>query len=163
MGAVIGSKARTVIWMRSGRCMADLAPHPLDFFAKLVWLDGTPLLDTIEEYRREIFTRALYTFDDQGDPAINLVLCGRGKKNWKTSDLILAALYRLLVWPSANGNDGFILANDEGQASDDLALAKKLVACNAVLSREATPAAKSIARKDGRGTLAILPARDAIG
>jgi len=84
------------------------------------------LLDTIELYRRAIFDAVLYTFD--GDrPQYNLAVCGRAKKNWKTCDLILAALYRLLVWPSPQGNDCFILANDEGQAADDLDLAKKLV------------------------------------
>jgi hypothetical protein len=36
------------------------APHPLEFFAKLRWLDGRPLLDTIEEYRRAIFETVLY-------------------------------------------------------------------------------------------------------
>lgn len=99
------------------------APPPLDFFAKLRWLDGRPLLDTIETYRQTIFKTVLYTFD--GDrPLYNLAVCGRAKKNWKTADLILGALYRLLVWPSPQGNDCFILANDEGQAADDLDLAK---------------------------------------
>ena len=102
------------------------APSPLAFFDKLRWLDGRALLATIEPYRRAIFESVLYTFD--GDrPRYNLAVCGRAKKNWKTSDLILAALYRLLVWPSPQGNDCFILANDEGQAADDLDLAKKLV------------------------------------
>jgi hypothetical protein len=69
------------------------APHPLDFFAKLRWLDGRPLLDTIEPYRRAIFEAVLYTFE--GDrPQYNLAICGRAKKNWKTSDLILGALWR---------------------------------------------------------------------
>jgi len=31
----------------------------LAFFARLKWIDGRPLLDTIEPYRRDIFTRAL--------------------------------------------------------------------------------------------------------
>lgn len=139
------------------------APHPLDFFRKLEWLDGRPLLDTIEPYRRRIFTDALYTFDPDGRPTFNMALCGRGKKNWKTADLVLAALYRFLVWPSVQGNDCSILANDEGQAADDLSLAKKLIAKNAVLAREVVPGAKAISRKDGKGTLEILPARDAIG
>jgi hypothetical protein len=39
------------------------APHPLDFFAKLRWLDGRLLLDTIEPYRRTIFESVLYTLD----------------------------------------------------------------------------------------------------
>lgn len=29
------------------------APHPLDFFGELVWIDGRPLLDTIEPYRKK--------------------------------------------------------------------------------------------------------------
>ena len=75
------------------------APSPLAFFDKLRWLDGRPLLNTIEAYRRTIFDAVLYTFN--GDrPRYNLAVCGRAKKNWKTSDLILAALYRLLVWPA---------------------------------------------------------------
>ena len=39
------------------------APHPLDFFAKLRWLDGRPLLDTIEPYRQAIFETVLYSLD----------------------------------------------------------------------------------------------------
>jgi hypothetical protein len=35
-------------------CVID-APRPLDFFAKLRWLDGRPLLDTVEAYRQAIF------------------------------------------------------------------------------------------------------------
>jgi hypothetical protein len=34
-------------------------PSPLDFFANLKWIDGRPLLDTIEPYRRDLFMRAL--------------------------------------------------------------------------------------------------------
>lgn len=143
--------------------MTDHPPHPFAFFGLLKWLDGRPLMDTIEPYRREIFERGLYSFDDAGDPAFNLALCGRAKKNWKTTDLILAGLYKFLAWPSAQGNDGFILANDEGQAGDDLALAKKLVACNPVLEKELTLNAKALIRRDGRGTLQILPAGDAVG
>ena len=111
------------------------APDPLDFFAKLSWLDGRPLPDTIEPYRRTIFERVLYTFEEDR-PRYNLAVCGRAKTNWKTTDLILAALYRLLVWPSPQGNDCFVLANDEGQAADDLDLAKKLVTANRIIARE---------------------------
>jgi hypothetical protein len=96
------------------------AISPTAFFSGLKWVDGQPLLDTIEPYRMKIFNDVLWNFDDAGVPVNNLALCGRAKKNWKTSDLILAALYRFLVWPSAAGNDCFILANDEAQAGDDL-------------------------------------------
>jgi phage terminase large subunit-like protein len=139
------------------------APHPLDFFAELVWLDGRPLLETIEPYRRRIFEDVLYTFEADGSPSRSLALCGRAKKNWKTADLCLAAIYRFLAWPSAAGNDCYILANDEGQAGDDLALVKKLFAANPALARRVHVLSKEIARKDGRGVLAILPARDIAG
>jgi hypothetical protein len=138
-------------------------PHPPAFFDKLVWLDGRPLLDTIEPYRRTILSDGLFSFDEDGRPRFNFVLCGRAKKNWKTTDLILAALYRWLVWPSDKGNDSFILANDEGQANDDLTLAKKLINANPILAQEVTINAKAIERKDGKGKLQILPARDIAG
>jgi hypothetical protein len=102
-------------------------PTSLQFFSHLRWIDGRPLLDTIEPYRREIFTRALDAHRDDGTPEINFVLAGRGKKNYKTADLVLAGLYVLLIRDNIQGTDGFILANDEQQANDDLSLAKKLV------------------------------------
>jgi hypothetical protein len=89
-------------------------------------------------------------FELDGRPKINFVLCGRGKKNWKTSDLILAALYRFLVWLGDKGNDCFILANEEGQAADDLSLAKNLIAVNPILAAEVVINDKEIARRDGK-------------
>ena len=139
------------------------APHPFAFFDHLVWLDGRPLMETIEPYRRTILADGLFTFHDDARPHFNFVLCGRGKKNWKTADLILAALYRFLVWPSDKGNDSYILANDEGQAADDLSLAKKLIACNPILAGEVDVHTKEIVRRDGKGKLQILPARDIVG
>lgn len=137
---------------------------PSDFLARLFWLDGRPLLDTLEPYRREFLSKALYTFREDGAPRYNLVLAGRGKKNWKTADLVLAGFYRLLAWDSPAGNDGYIVANDEDQAGDDLELAKKLVLANpATLKRDCAALAKAIRRKDGKGEIRILPARDAIG
>jgi hypothetical protein len=139
------------------------AVSPLDFFSHLVWLDGRPLLDTIEPYRRRMFTEALYTFDPDGRPRYNRVLNGRGKKNWKSADLLLAGLYRLLVWTSPQGNDCAIIANDEDQAGDDLALLKKIIAANPLLAREVTVKQKEIERNDARGAFVILPARDVVG
>jgi hypothetical protein len=139
-------------------------PSPIDLFARLEWLDGRPLLNTMEPYRRELMMRALYTFRPDGVPLYNQVLSGRGKKNWKTADLTLAALYRLLIWPtSAAGNDCLLLANDEGQAGDDLALAKKLVACNPELNAELIVLGREIRRKDRNGALQVLPAGDVKG
>jgi hypothetical protein len=96
---------------------------------------GSSPLDVIEPYRKRNFIDALYTFREDGRPCYNLVLTGRGKKNWKSADLILAAIYRLLAWESPQGNDCFLLANDEGQAGDDLKLAKKPIAANPLLDR----------------------------
>ncbi len=139
------------------------APHPLDWFAALKWLDGRNLLDTIEPYRRAIFEQTLYAFGADGFPLYNRVLSGRAKKNFKTADLTLAALYRFLAWPSPAGNDAFIIANDEEQAGDDLSLAKKLIAANPMLARELKVLEKQIVRKDGLGKLQILPAQDVAG
>jgi hypothetical protein len=138
------------------------APHPFEFFDRLVWLDGLPLMATIEPYRRELFQTVLWTFR-HGRPLYNFALVGRAKKNSKTTDLCLAALYRFLAWPSAAGNDAFILANDENQAGDDLALVKKLIAANPILADAVKVGAKEIERRDGRGVLRILPARDVAG
>lgn len=137
--------------------------HPLDFFGHLVWLDGRPLLDTIESYRRRIFSDALDTFDADGRPTFNQVLAGRGKKNWKSADLILAGLHRFLGWESPSGNDSLLVANDEDQAADDLEIAKKLVDANPILSRELEVRAKELVRRDGRGRFRILPAQDVRG
>ena len=138
-------------------------PTSLQFFGRLKWLDGTPLLDHIEEYRRAIFAKMLDSFGDDGRPLYNMAVCGRGKKNWKSCDLVLAALYCLVIRRSPLGNDGIIAASDEGQAGDDLALAKKLVAVNRDLSAEIEPLAKELRLKDGSGSLRVIPARDVLG
>ncbi|MGO9328288.1 MAG: hypothetical protein ACLQJ0_09230 [Steroidobacteraceae bacterium] len=138
-------------------------PTSLQFFSRLKWLDGTPLLDGIEGYRREIFRQALDSFDDKGRPLYSMVLAGRGKKNAKTLDLILAALYVLIIRRSVQGSDGYILANDSDQAAADLELAKKLVAVNPDLAAEIEPLAKELRLKDGSATLKILPAQNVVG
>jgi hypothetical protein len=136
---------------------------PLEFFASLNWLDGRPLLDTIEPYRRRMFTEALYSFDPDGRPRYDRALIGRAKKNNKTTDLVLAALYRFLAWETSAGNDCLIVASDEDQAGDDLSLVKKLIAVNPILAREVEVRAKEIVRRDGRGVLKILPGGDVSG
>ena len=134
--------------------------HPRRFFSQLYGLDGKPLV--IEPYRQRVFEQALFTFD--GDrPQFNLALVGRAKKNYKTCDLILAGLYRLLAWKSPAGNQCYILANDEDQAADDLELAKKLIVVNPILDAEVVIKQKIIERRDGNGFLEILPANDVAG
>ena len=138
-------------------------PTSLQFFAHLKWLDGKNLLDTIEPYRRELFTQALDEVGADGRPRYNLVLVGRAKKNWKSSDLVLAGLYCLLMRRSPLGNSGFIVASDEDQAGDDLDLARKLVTCNPDLRAEIEPLAKELRLRDGSGGLRILPGKDVHG
>ncbi len=136
---------------------------PLEFFGHLKWIDGRPLPEVIEPYRARIFDEALFTFDDDGRPQYNLLLAGRAKKCWKSADLVLASFDRFFAWPSAAGSDAFLLANDQGQAGDDLSLAKKVVAANPVLQREVEVRSKEQVRRDGAGTLQILPAKDVAG
>src|SRR5438105_682431 len=62
-----------------------------EFFAPLRWLDGRPLPEVIEPYRRRIFDAALGEWDGRR-LRYNLILTGRAKKNWKSGDLVLAAL-----------------------------------------------------------------------
>ena len=118
----------------------------------------------LRAYRRRLFDAAFDTKLPDGRPVFNLVLAGRGKKNWKSADLVLAGLYCLVARREAyQGNDGLILGNDEAQAGDDLSLAKKLVSINPSLAAELEIRVKEIVRRDGQGTLRILPARDVIG
>jgi len=136
--------------------------NPNKFFTKLKWIDGQPLPDVIEPYRRAIFEQALYLFDGTR-PKYNLILTGRAKKNWKSADLILAALYRLLVWNSPGGNQCYALGNDLAQANDNLELAKKIVAINPPIADFVTVKQNLIERKDGKGLFEILPAGDVVG
>ncbi len=101
--------------------------------------------------------------DPDGRLRYNLILSGRAKKNWKSADLILAALFALLANDSPGGNQVYLFANDEGQAADDLQLAKKLVEANPILAERLVPRQKSIDRRDGRGFMLILPAQDVAG
>jgi len=138
-------------------------PHPMRFFSLLKWIDGRPLLDVIEPYRKRIYGEALYTFDSNGRRHYNLVVSGRAKKNWKSADLILSALYSLLAWQTKDGNQCYSLANDEGQAGDDLELAKKIIAVNPILADRVDVKQKIIERRDKGGFLEILPAQDVAG
>jgi phage terminase large subunit-like protein len=136
--------------------------NALDFLDRLRWIDRSPLSQHIEPYRRAIFTAVLDTFDADGRPRYNLALTGRAKKNWKSADLIFAGLVKLLR-PSPGGNQCYLLANDEGQAGDDLSLAKKIIAANPALQDFVVVRQKIIERKDGQGFLEILPAQDVVG
>lgn len=135
----------------------------LTFLSSLKWIDDKPLV--IEPYRKEIFRRALDERRPDGRPRINLVLSGRAKKNFKTSDMVLAALFCLLCRTSPQGSDVLIVANDEDQAGDDLDLAKKIVNINGLADDdgELEVFEKEIQRRDGKGSMQIIPARNATG
>jgi hypothetical protein len=135
-------------------------PSPLELLDRLLWLDGSPL--AVERYRRDIFRRA-FSVDAQGVPRYSLILCGRGKKNAKSLDLVLAGISSLLLRESAQGSGGYLLANDLDQADDDLDLAKKLTKANPLLRELLVIRAKALERRDGRGELLILPAGDVKG
>jgi hypothetical protein len=128
---------------------------PLAFFSRLKWIDGRPLLGTIEPYRRRLFEQ-FFALN------INLLLSGRAKKNFKTADLVLAALYALLA-DSPGGNQVYIVANDLDQAGDDLELARLLLRKNPALEALLVERKNTIERRDGKGVLEVLPAQDAIG
>jgi hypothetical protein len=149
--------------MNPGRVALEFTPLTFrECVQSLVWLDGRPLVDVIEPYRWSIFDAAFARGDDGLAFLYNLVLAGRGKKNWKTADQIFAELYALLD-DSPGGNQVLHLANDEGQGLDALDLAKKLVACNPLLDAALVVRKNRIERRDGKGFIEVLPAQDAIG
>jgi phage terminase large subunit-like protein len=84
----------------------------------------------------------------------NMVVSGRGKKNYKTGDLVLGGLYSSAI--RQNG-DVLILANTENQAADDLSLCRKLIEANPSLRNEFELVQKELRRRDGRGVIKILP------
>lgn len=139
--------------------------EPLDFFALLKWLDGRPLLDVMEPYRQTILKEALSTVRPDGAPQYRRVLTGRAKKNFKTCDAVLGTLYKVLVWKPAGEkqNQCYYVASDLAQANDDLELTKLLIRRNPLLSAELILKSNVIERRDGKGFIEILPARDAQG
>ncbi len=92
----------------------------LDFLRFVNWLDGAPLLPRIEPYRTRILSDVLDTPDAGGTGLrYNLALLGRSKKNFKSCDLVLAALFACLANDSVFGNEAYVIATDEGQARDE--------------------------------------------
>lgn len=64
------------MWKRKQQIVAPEEPAPtsLEFFSKLRWLDGRPLINTIEPYRRRLFKSALDTLDADGLPVCNFAV-----------------------------------------------------------------------------------------
>lgn len=138
---------------------------PMEFFSLLRWIDGRPLLDVMEPYRQKILSEALSTIRPDGSPQFRRCLCGRAKKNGKTTDAVLATLYKVLCWKAAGEkqNQCYYVASDLAQANDDLELTKLLIRRNPLLRAELILKTNVIERKDGKGFIEILPARDAQG
>jgi hypothetical protein len=152
-----------VVGLEDGAALSRSIRFP-QFAGLLNWIDGTPLLPLIEPYRLRLFEDALDTFDTNGRPKYNLVVSGRAKKNWKTADLCLAALFALVNdSPAGHDSECYLLANDGDQARDDLSLAKKIIKANPDLGQWLKVKANSIERRDGRGFLEVLPAGDIVG
>ena len=128
-------------------------PHPLKFFACLKWIDGTPLLDHIEPYRRRNFEEVLWTFDEAGRLFYNMALHLRSKKNWKSADLILFEFYALMCWKVSGGFIGRLFAFDEQQSKQNLDLLKKIIAANPLLNDALILRQKDVERKDGGGII----------
>jgi len=129
------------------------------FLDSLRWLDGSPL--TVEAYRRRLFED--FNRRDADDRVVhNLLLSGRSKKNAKSLDAMLQAMYCLFD-ESPHGSQVFVVANDEDQAGDDLDLLKKLFRANPQYLELVTIQRSRIERKDGRGYIEVLAAGDAAG
>jgi hypothetical protein len=135
----------------------------LDFLSLVRWLDGTPVLDHIEDYRKQILSTFLDTYTSDGRVQYTLGVAGRGKKNFKSCDLVLASLFALLGNDSVFGNDVIIVASDLGQAQDDLSLLKKLVQVSPHLNHRLRIMDKAIVRKDDKGTIKVIPGGDISG
>ncbi len=135
----------------------------LKFLGGLRWIDEQPLLSVIEPYRQRILTDAIDTTDPDGRPRYNMALTGRGKKCWKTTDMLLAALHRMVAWKTPLGNDCLIVSFDLEQSAECLDLTKKLVRANPELSKRLSIKKSEILRRDGKGFLRIIAGRDTFG
>lgn len=134
----------------------------LDFVRRLRWINGEPLTGYVEPYRRRLFEQFFGTFDGLSRPVYNLALCGRAKKNWKSADAMIGALWALFD-DRCQGNEVYVVANDKDQARDDLELAKLLLKANPAIAELVTEKRNVIERNDGQGFVEILPAQDVAG
>jgi phage terminase large subunit-like protein len=132
-------------------------------FASLMRWKGKPLLNSIELYRQELFTKFFDEYDSDGRLRYNRHLRGVSKKNYKSWDAMWAATFACVGRNSPGGNQVLVLANDEGQAADDLALVKLFVAENPLLAAELEVQTKRLVRRDGKGFIEVLPAQDTKG
>ena len=134
-----------------------------EFFGSLRWIDGRPLFDMIEPYRRRLFAAALDSAE-AGLLTYNLVLAGRAKKNFKSADLVLAGLFALVANDSPGGNQVYLFGNDEDQAGRRPEPGEEVRGCESHSRRASSDSPEG--RSPGRTTEAfmqILPAQDIAG
>ena len=135
-----------------------------DFIRPSWWIDGRPLLSVVEPYRKRILLESIdATEPDGATPKYNFIFTSRGKKCWKTADMLFAALHRLVAWKTPLGNDCLIVSFDIEQAGECLDLIKKLIRANPELSKRLTIRKNEVLRRDGKGFLRIISGRDTSG
>jgi hypothetical protein len=132
----------------------------MSFFSKLKWIDGTPL--AIEPYRERLFKQYFDERREDGSLRYNLGLFGRGKKNNKTLDLDLGALWSLME-PTPGQHEVLLVAFDEDQGKNALDLLKLLIRANPTLGKLLTIRDNLILRNDGLGYIKVLPGQSAAG
>ncbi len=133
----------------------------LQLLDHLRWIDGRLLAEVVEPYRRRLFEQ-LFERDERGRLRYTLALWGRGKKNWKSADLVLACLLALLE-PTPRRKECYIIAWDEGQAANDLDLLKLLCRFNPILQKYLRIKSDVVDRRDGFGFIRVLPGQAVLG
>jgi hypothetical protein len=130
------------------------------------WLDGRPMADVLMPFQKDILKTFLATV--RCEDLMLWFLRGLlhfGKKNAKTLLLILSAMI-VLHTDKPMGRKGcqiIYVANDKGQASDNLDFTKKLYRVNPILMDEVNIKSNIIEKKDGTGYIEIVASGDADG
>ena len=123
------------------------------FLGLMCWLDGRTMLDVLMPFQLGILNELLATIRPDGAPLYKRGLIHVAKKNAKTLLLILAAMFTLHT-DEPMGRKGcqiIYVANDEGQADENLDFTKKLYRCNPILTDAVTVKSNVIELKNGEG------------
>lgn len=128
------------------------------FLGLMVWLDGRTMADVLMPFQIGILNSFLATIRPDGYPQFKRGLIHVAKKNAKTLLLILAAMFTLHT-DKPLGRKGcqiIYVANDEGQADENLDFTKKLYRCNPILTDAVTVKSNVIELKNGEGYIEIV-------
>ena len=147
---------------RLGETASRRAPSLGLLIASSYGSDGRPLLDTIREpYRRQILVDVLWS-SSRRRAALQHGALRAGKENWKTRDL---GPRRSIGFSHGQAPPGTIATwsrMTRAKRPTTLSLVKKLFVANPALAKRVSADERDL-RKDGRGVLRILPARDVTG